>query len=271
MTSEKTTYKIGLAGCGRMGSAMTKGWRKAGIIETLDILDPNPVPADIKATDFMEAAAFMANAKNWDMLILAVKPQIMEEFCGSIAALTPKNLPLLSIVTGQSLGSFAKRFGDQQPIIRAMPNTPAAIGKGMTVACINGKVTTAQKAMATALLDTLGKTAWIDDEKQMDAVTALSGSGPAYVFYLIETMTQAGIDCGLDKHFATQLARETVIGAAALAETDAQTPALTLRENVTSPNGTTAAALSILMDGKFQEIMTTAIQKAAARSKELSK
>ncbi len=269
--SQKTTYKIALAGCGRMGSAMAKGWLKAGIIETLNILDPKPLPADIKGTGFTDAAAFLANTKNWDMLVIAVKPQIMEDFCNSIKAATPKDLPLLSIVTGQSLVSFAKRFGDGQPIIRAMPNTPAAIGKGMTVACVNATVTDTQKSMATILLDTLGTTAWIDNEDQMDAVTALSGSGPAYIFYLIEAMTQAGIDCGLDRDFATTLARETVIGAAALAETDAQTPASKLRENVTSPNGTTAAALSVLMEGKFQEIMTAAIQKAAARSKELSK
>ena len=151
-----------------------------------------------------------------------------------------------------------------------MPNTPAAIGKGMTVACANTKVSAKQKSMTENLLDTLGVTDWLENETLFDAVTGLSGSGPAYIFYMIEAMAKAGTTLGLEPGFAMKLARQTVIGSAALAEREASLPASKLRENVTSPNGTTAAALSVLMDGKFQDIITTAIAKASARSKELS-
>lgn len=267
---EDSSYKIGLAGCGKMGAAMAKGWREAGIVGTLDILDPAPVSHDLAAFATTDPAHFIARAGDWDMLVLAVKPQIMDEVCASFKKSLPEKLPVLSIAAGQTLASFAPRLGKNQPVIRAMPNTPAAIGKGITVACANDDITRAHKIIANELLSTLGSLVWTEDEAIMDAVTALSGSGPAYLFYLIETMAQAGTDCGLDEDMAMRLARQTVIGAAALAESDPILSPAALRENVTSPNGTTAAALSILMDGKFQEIMSAAIAKAAARSKELS-
>ncbi|PZQ45538.1 MAG: pyrroline-5-carboxylate reductase, partial [Micavibrio aeruginosavorus] len=164
-----------------------------------------------------------------------------------------------------------KRFGEQQPIVRAMPNTPASIGKGMSVAgAAHG---TSEDIMLTAhkLLSALGLVEWVKDEGLLDPVTAVSGSGPAYVFYLIEALAEAGLQAGLDKDFAMTLARQTVVGAAALAEHDAEIPAHRLRENVTSPNGTTAAALSVLMDGRLQDVMNEAVAAATKRGKELSK
>lgn len=257
-----------------MGSAMLSAWLKAGFITHIDVLDPNGLPSDLNATNITAHIAeqsFMANASTWDMLIIAIKPQTMESFSTAIQKFLPSALPVLSIAAGQTIASLTHRFSTSQPIIRAMPNTPAAIGKGITVACANTAITAAQKTIATNLLSTLGQTEWITDETQLDAVTALSGSGPAYVFYLIETMAKAGTEAGLPFDFAMKLARQTVIGAAALAEQEPQTSASILRENVTSPGGTTAAALSILMDGNFQKIMCDAIAKATVRSKELAK
>lgn len=266
-------YKIGLSGCGKMGSAMVRAWLDAGIAVAIDILDPNGIPDSLLhsagVSFFKDEKEFAARSANWDVLVIAIKPQTMNDFCSKIGKL-PQQLPLLSIATGQSFSTFAGKFGATQPVIRTMPNTPASIGKGMTVACINAPVNAAQKTMADDLLGKLGKVAWLDDESQFDAVTGLSGSGPAYVFYMIEAMANAGIAAGLKPDFAMTLARQTVIGAAALAEIDADIPASKLRENVTSPNGTTAAALEILMDEKFQEIVTKAVARAAARSKELS-
>lgn len=271
--TENPHYKIALAGCGKMGAAMATAWLTTGIAARLDILDPSPLPADIAAhkavTAYTDENAFRANADHWDILIIAVKPQILTALCQNLSPL-PARTPVLSIAAGQSLRNFAAVFGARHPVIRAMPNTPAAIGRGITVAVPAQSVTEDQKTMADALLCALGKTAWIDDEGLMDAVTALSGSGPAYVFYLIEAMAKAGAAAGLPEDMATRLARQTVIGAAALAESDSATPAGILRQNVTSPNGTTAAALEILMDGEFQDILTRAIAQAAERSRELS-
>lgn len=270
---ENPRYKIALAGCGKMGAAMATAWLNAGMVDRLDILDPSPLPPSIAVhkavTAYTDESAFHANADHWDVLVIAVKPQILAALCKNLSPL-PARTPVLSIAAGQSLLNFADLFGAHHPVIRAMPNTPAAIGHGMTVAVPAPSVTKDQKTMADALLSAFGKTAWIDDEGLMDAVTALSGSGPAYVFYLIEAMAKAGVAAGLPEDIAMSLARQTVIGAAALAESDPSTPADILRANVTSPNGTTAAALDVLMDGKFQDILTRAIARAAERSRELS-
>jgi pyrroline-5-carboxylate reductase len=151
-----------------------------------------------------------------------------------------------------------------------MPNTPAAIGKGITVACGTGNVNDTQRAIADNLLKAMGKVEWSNSESIMDAVTAVSGSGPAYVFYLIEALADAGMKSGLPADLSMKLARETVIGAAALADKETSLTASKLRENVTSPNGTTAAALSVLMNGDLQKLMDEAVAKATARGKELS-
>lgn len=269
------SYKIGLAGCGKMGSAMVKAWLSSGVAGHVYILDPNGLPPEWlghdKITYCGSEPIFLGHAADMDILVIAVKPQVMDAFCAAIKTHLPPKLPLLSIAAGQTIVSFQDRFGSAQPIIRAMPNTPAAIGKGMSVACASAYADDAHKQAAHDLLVTLGLVEWLNDESRLDAVTAVSGNGPAYVFYLIEALAQAGIENGLFPDLAMKLARQTVIGAAALAESEDTISASTLRENVTSPNGTTAAALSVLMDGRLQSLMDEAVAKATARSRELSK
>jgi pyrroline-5-carboxylate reductase len=269
------TYKIGLAGCGKMGSAMVRAWLSSGVASHIYILDPNGLPPEwIGHNDVTYCGnepIFLGHLEESDILVIAIKPQTMNDFCASIKTHLPRMFPVLSIAAGQTIASFQNHFGSAQPIIRAMPNTPASIGKGMTVACGSANADEKDIQAAHDLLSTLGLIEWLEDESRLDAVTAVSGSGPAYVFYLIEALADAGIKSGLFPDLAMKLARQTVIGAAALAEQEEMTPASVLRENVTSPGGTTAAALSVLMDGKFQKILDEAVAKATARSKELSK
>jgi pyrroline-5-carboxylate reductase len=268
------SYKIGLAGCGKMGSAMVRAWLSSGVAEHVYILDPNGLPPEwIGHNDITycgSEAIFLGHAGDWDMLVIAIKPQMINEFCTAIKMYLPTALPVLSIAAGQTIASFQNHFGQSQPVIRAMPNLPASIGKGISVACSSGHVDEKKLQAAHDLLSTMGLVEWLDDETRLDAVTAVSGSGPAYVFYLIEALAEAGIKSGLFPDLAMKLARQTVIGAAALAEQEEMIPAATLRENVTSPNGTTAAALSVLMDGRLQNLMDAAVEKATKRSKELS-
>jgi len=252
-----------------MGSAMLRGWLAAGIAKHVYVLDPAGLPAEFKnqpVTFFDDAKKFTAKA---DVYIIAVKPQIMDEVCSAIDV--PAQALILSIAAGQTIAAFEKRFGKDRAIVRSMPNTPAAIGKGITVATGNTHVKAAQKAQADTLLQSIGFVEWVDRESLLDPVTAVSGSGPAYIFLLIETLAKAGEKAGLDPAFAMKLARQTVIGSAALAESEPSIPASKLRENVTSPGGTTAAALKVLMDGRMQSIFDEAIAAATARGKELSK
>lgn len=264
---------IAVAGYGKMGSAMVKTWASSPFVAAIDVLDPFPLIEDIphkdKVTGYTEAAVFVENADQWDILVLAVKPQSMDNLC-KLLSLARKDLPVISIAAGKKMEYFTKQFGDHQPIIRVMPNTPASIGQGMSVAIASHAVTDIVREHTKFLFTCLGKFEWIDDEGLMDAVTALSGSGPAYVFYMIEALTEAGVKSGLPYLLADTLARQTVIGAAALANDDADTTPAKLRENVTSPNGTTAAALVSLMDGRFQELINEAVAKATLRGKELS-
>ena len=182
-----------------------------------------------------------------------------------------QNSLFLSIAAGKTIAVLEDYLATDAKIIRAMPNTPAAIGKGITVACGNNGVTAQDQETALRLLQAVGDALWIEDEAHMNAVTAVSGSGPAYIFLLIETLANAGIEAGLSKDMATKLARQTVIGSAALAEDACDTPASTLRENVTSPGGTTAAALEVLMNktAGLQPLMDKAILAAKTRGQEL--
>ena len=264
-----TAPNITLIGCGKMGSAMLRGWVDAKINATFTIIEPNEIPfADIAHFKTVDDAAEIL--KTADTIILAVKPQTMGEICESLKQHIKNDALILSIAAGQSITSFEKYFGSNQPIIRAMPNTPAAISKGMTVAVANNKATEPQKQLAQNLMECAGKFEWIDDETLMDAVTALSGSGPAYVFHLIETLAKSGEKIGLNPDTAMTLARQTIIGSAALADNDADTSAATLRQNVTSPGGTTEAALDILMDNRIQKIFDEALTAARDRGKELN-
>ncbi len=254
-----------LVGCGKMGASLLRGWLQTNSISQATVLEPGELPFSDPRIDHIRTM----RPDEYDMAILAVKPQILKDVCAMLKPHIAADLPVLSIAAGQTLAALESYFHAGQPVIRTMPNLPASIGEGMTAACAN-EPGRAFKDTADALMNAVGKCVWLDDEKLMDAVTAISGSGPAYVFYLIEALGDAAKKLGLPDKVAMQLARQTVIGSAALAGTEADIPAATLRENVTSPNGTTAAALSILMDGRFADIMKEATAKAAARSKELS-
>lgn len=272
-SSLQTQYRVTLIGCGKMGSAMLRSWLNDDLIEHVNVIDPSPVKIDGTANDTRVSycQSLTSTSLESDIVVLAVKPQILEGSLKSIEVSASASLPVfLSIAAGQTIHTLRRFLGSNTAIIRTMPNTPAAIGKGMSVSVSNTLVSDQQKLMANKLLQSTGQSLWIEDEALMDAVTALSGSGPAYIFYLIEVMANAGEKLGLDKDMAMSLARQTVIGSAALAETEQQLSASTLRENVTSPGGTTQAALEKLMDGEFQNIFDGALQHAKKRAEELN-
>ena len=264
--------RIILIGCGKMGSAMMHNWIGSGRLEYAEILDPNEPDETLTQhqqvdhiTNFADLSLDKAH-----VVILATKPQIMDDICKELKEHLPEDMPILSIAAGKSISYFEKQFGKDTPIIRTMPNTPAAIGKGITALCANDATQENHKNIANALMYGLGEALWVDDEALIDSVTAVSGSGPAYVFHLIEVMAKAGEKAGLSTEQSMRLARQTVIGASALAEHEATETAQTLRQNVTSPNGTTQAALDVLMDGRLQALFDEAILAAQKRSKELS-
>ncbi len=260
---------MALLGCGKMGSAMLQGWLTEGLPpHAIHVVDP--FPSDwLKSTGvsvnqgFGEAPAFV---------VVAVKPQMMGEALPELAALGGGGTVVLSIAAGTKIAAFEQALGAGTPVIRAMPNTPAAIGQGITAICGNAHVTPAQMEQAEALLSAVGQVVRIEGEHQMDAVTAVSGSGPAYVFHLIETLAAAGMAEGLSPDLAMTLAKATVAGAGALAEAADEGPDQ-LRINVTSPGGTTAAALAVLMDEEhgFPPLLKRAVHAAAERGKELGK
>lgn len=255
-----------LVGCGRMGGAMLTGWLAQGIAPaSVTVIDPNARP-DWADKGVRLNADLPANPA---VLVLAVKPQMMG---GVLDQLTvgPDTL-VLSVAAGVMLDAYGRAFA-QAPIVRAMPNTPAAIGQGITAIVGNDRAGEAELALAQALMSAVGRTVRLQDEGQMDAVTALSGSGPAYVFHMIEAMAAAGEAEGLAPELALELARATVAGAGALAVAEDEDPT-TLRENVTSPGGTTAAGLRELMDPEtgLPPLMRRTIAAAAARGRELGK
>jgi pyrroline-5-carboxylate reductase len=262
------TNGILLVGCGRMGSALLQGWLAQGFDpKAIVVVEPNQAPQEVlgAATDKDIPSDFIPS-----VVMLAVKPQMMDAVLPAYARYAEHAL-FLSIAAGRTLASFERVLGVHAAVVRSMPNTPAAVGRGMTVACANRNATSLQKARAEELLSAVGEVGWVEDEGLIDAVTAVSGSGPAYVFLLAEVMAKAGEKAGLPADLAVRLARATVAGSGELLF---QSPleASKLRENVTSPGGTTAAALSVLMAeaGGMQELMDKAVAAAAKRSKELA-
>ena len=256
-----------LLGCGKMGSAMLEGWLKQGVPPAaIWVLEPHP-------SDWLTATGVHLNAglpAAPAIVLLAVKPQMMGAALPQVTALGNGATVFLSIAAGTTIASFESTFGARTPIIRAMPNTPAAVGRGITAITGNAHASDPDLALAEALLTAVGQVVRLEGEHQMDAVTAVSGSGPAYVFYLVECMAEAGRKAGLPADLAMRLARETVAGAGELLH---QSPddASRLRQNVTSPGGTTAAALEVLMaeDG-MKPLMRKAVAAAKRRAGELS-
>lgn len=256
-----------LMGCGKMGSALLAGWLRQGLAPSaVWVLDPAP-------SDWVTAQGVFVNTElpaDPAVALVAVKPQTMGAALPGLAALGGGRTLVLTVAAGTRIAAYEAALGADTPIVRAMPNTPAAIGQGITALCGNARATEVHLALAEALLSAVGQTVRLDGEHQMDAVTAVSGSGPAYVFHLIETLAAAGAAEGLPADLALRLAKATVAGAGALAMQAAEDPAQ-LRVNVTSPGGTTAAALAVLMDAEtgFPALLRRAVQAAAARGREL--
>lgn len=264
-----------LAGAGKMGGALLSGWLDRGLDPSLVVVqDPGPPP---------EVAALLAKhgishrttidhlARPPAVLLAAVKPQTMDAVFPPLARLAGPETLVLSIAAGRTIASFERSLPLATAVVRAMPNTPAAIGRGITGVCPNAHVTPRQRALAEALLSAVGEVVWVEDEAQIDAVTAVSGSGPAYVFLVTECLAEAGRAAGLDASLAQRLARATVAGAGELLHRS-DLPASELRRNVTSPGGTTAAALAVLMEGGvLQGLLTRAVAAATECGRELSK
>ncbi len=258
-----------LLGCGKMGSAMLAGWLEHGLpASSVWVIDPYP-------SDWLKALGVNINTPLPEapaVVLVAVKPQMMGDALPAIKALGGGTSLFISVAAGTSLATFEDVLGQGTPIIRAMPNTPAAIRQGITALIGNANATDADADLAESLLSAIGQTVRLESEDQMDAVTGLSGSGPAYVFHLIEALAKAGEAHGLPHELAMKLAKSTVAGAGALAMAAEEDPAQ-LRINVTSPNGTTQAALEVLMHEEtgFPDLLHRAVGAATNRSRELSR
>jgi pyrroline-5-carboxylate reductase len=265
-----TSMSALLVGCGKMGQALLAGWLEDKIFDDITVIEPGAIPDCFKED---ERIVFIKDVAQIDfqptVVVFAVKPQIIKNILQSYRGF--ENAVFVSIAAGTSIKTLKEGLGETATIIRAMPNTPSSIGKGITVLYSEPDTAPDQKKLASRVLRAGGLIEWVDDEELMHAVTALSGSGPAYVFYLIESMAKAGEEAGLEAGFAMKLARQTVIGSAALAEQDDTISAEKLRIAVTSPGGTTEAALSILMDDEdgLLDLMTRSIQKGQKRSVDL--
>ena len=256
-----------LLGCGKMGSAMLQGWLASGLPPgSVWVIDPNP-------SDWLRGTGVNINADLPAVpaiVLVAVKPQMMGDALPVMRDRGNGATLFVSVAAGTPISAFEAALGGQTPIVRAMPNTPAAVGRGITAIIGNAHASLAQLDLADMLLQAVGQVVRLEDEGQMDAVTGLSGSGPAYVFHMIECMAKAGEAQGLAPALAMQLAQATVAGAGALAEAADETPA-ELRRNVTSPNGTTQAGLEVLMDEDtgLPPLMSRTVKAAADRSREL--
>jgi pyrroline-5-carboxylate reductase len=270
-TLAKFSGSLLLAGAGKMGSAMLDGWLARGLNPRKAlVIEPQPA----KPVKALTRRGLKLNPKGKATeaaaIVIAVKPQTAPDAVPPLAAYAGKGTLVLSIMAGRTLRFLEDKLPPNTAIVRAMPNTPAAIGRGITVAVANANVTARQRKLASDLLAAIGTVEWVDDESLMDAVTAVSGSGPAYIFLLAEAMTQAGIAAGLPHDLAARLARETVAGSGELLHRSTLEAAV-LRQNVTSPGGTTAAALEVLMGpGGFDQLMTKAVAAATRRSRALA-
>jgi pyrroline-5-carboxylate reductase len=265
---------LALVGAGKMGGAMLKGWLAGGLAPArITIVDPAP-SAEIAALAADKGIALNpapARRAAPQALVLAVKPQMLDAAAPALAELAGAETLVVSIIAGKTVANLAARLPQARAFVRAMPNTPAAVGRGVTGAAANAAVTPAQREIARALLSAVGRFEWLPDESLIDAVTALSGSGPAYAFALVEAMAEAGAALGLPADLAMRFARATVEGAGELMHREPETSAGQLRENVTSPGGTTAAALAVLRapDG-LAALMRRAVAAAHKRAGELA-
>jgi len=261
-----------LVGAGKMGGALLEGWLQLGLAPAkLAVIEPLPSSevAGLAARGTKLNPALQSLPKP-AAVVIAVKPQNAAEIMPLLAPIAGGSTVILSIMAGKTLGFLAQSLPPGGAIVRSMPNTPAAIGRGITVAVANAQTTPAQHALADRLLAATGLVEWVDDESLLDAVTAVSGSGPAYVFLLAESLAKAGAAAGLPADLAARLARETVAGSGELLRRSALDAAV-LRQNVTSPGGTTAAALDVLMaEQGLEPLLRKAVAAATRRSRELA-
>jgi pyrroline-5-carboxylate reductase len=261
-----------LVGCGRMGTALLRGWLAGDVASQFLVVEPTGIPPGFAPPATVAFHRDVASLPRWiapDAVVFAVKPQVVDAVLPSYRSWVAPGTVFLSIVAGTTLAGIARHLG-AAAVVRTMPNLPAAIGRGFTVACANPNVTPDQQRLCEALLGAVGESDWVADEGLLDAVTAVSGSGPAYVFLLIEALARAGKREGLPSDLAMRLARATVAGAGELARRTDESPAA-LRESVTSPGGTTRAALDVLMaeDG-LEKLIMRAVAAATARSRVLA-
>jgi pyrroline-5-carboxylate reductase len=265
-----------LAGAGNMGHALLAGWLQGGLEPArIVVQDPAPQPhirQELEARGVAVHAEVSALPESPAVLLLAVKPQLVDEVLPRLGRLVGSGTVVVSIAAGRQIEGLAAHLPEKTAVVRAMPNTPASVGRGITVAVANTHATAPQRDACDRLLRAVGEVAWVDDESLIDAVTAVSGSGPAYVFYLAECLAEAGVAAGLAPPLAQRLARVTVAGAGELLHRSVL-DAATLRRNVTSPGGTTAAALEVLTaeSGGLPDLLRKAVAAAARRSRELAK
>lgn len=259
-----------LAGCGKMGGAMLEGWLAAGIADSVVVVEPQGGSPDLPGVTRCAGADRIPAGFRPDVVVFAVKPQVMDAVVPGYARFVRPETLFLSVAAGRTIAGFERMLGGEAAVVRAMPNTPAAVGRGITAAFANPNVSPEQRELADRLLSAVGEVAWIDEEAQIDAVTGVSGSGPAYVFLLVEAMAEAGRKAGLPADLAMRLARATVAGGGELLHRSTE-PAGQLRRNVTSPNGTTQAALDVLMaENGMEALLERAVAAAARRSRELA-
>ena len=263
---------LALAGAGKMGGAMLRGWLDGGLsAQGVVVVEPHPAP---ELAALQAERGFALNPPTHaaaEALVLAVKPQALAEAAPTLQGLAGPQTLIISVVAGKTVADLAGRFPSARAFARVMPNTPAAVGRGASAGAANAEVSATQRGWTEKLMRAVGVFEWVEDEALIDAVTALSGSGPAYAFALVEAMAKAGEAVGLPAELAMRLARATVEGAGELMAREPQTSAAVLRQNVTSPGGTTAAALGVLKatDG-LDALLARAVTAARDRARELS-
>jgi pyrroline-5-carboxylate reductase len=256
---------LALAGAGKMGGAMLRGWLAGGLDRAgVTLIEPTPSP-DLAA---LGVKLNPPTRRAPDVLVLAVKPQALDAAAPLLQDLAGPQTLVVSVIAGKTIANLAARFPDARAFVRVMPNTPAAVGRGAAAGAANAATSAPQRRWTENLMRAVGVFDWVEDEALIDAVTALSGSGPAYVFALVEAMAKAGEAVGLPADLAMRLARATVEGAGELMAREPSTPAAILRQNVTSPGGTTAAALGVLQGG-LDALMARAVAAARDRAREL--
>ena len=269
---QRQLHSVVLVGCGQMGTAMLRGWLASDAASHFRVVEPEGPRLELASASNVEwhtSPDTLPTRPAPEAVVFAIKPQVVDAVLPRYRPWVHPETVLVSIVAGKTLAGLSRYLGPA-PLVRAMPNTPAAIGRAITVACATSLVTQRQQQLCDRLFAAIGESAWVEEEGLIDAVTAVSGSGPAYVFLLIEALVRAGEAEGLPPELALRLARSTVADSAELARISPESPGR-LRENVTSPGGTTRAALDVLMaDDGLEPLMARAVAAAAARSRELA-